>query len=93
MVRPPDGPSPSAGTTLRTPRRAPGAPPPAEAHRPHRASRPMRPRSRPRPHIVLPPALSGAFPRDAEVCALGRRYGRWQPDSPEADICRSTYGR
>ncbi|MCX4529044.1 MULTISPECIES: hypothetical protein [unclassified Streptomyces] len=23
----------------------------------------------------------------AEVCALGRRHGRWHPDSPEARIC------
>ncbi|MFE2146681.1 hypothetical protein ACFXA3_33990, partial [Streptomyces sp. NPDC059456] len=25
--------------------------------------------------------------RPADVCALGRRHGRWHPDSPEARIC------
>ncbi|MFJ5730148.1 hypothetical protein [Streptomyces paradoxus] len=30
---------------------------------------------------------------DADVCALGRRYGGWRADSPEATICRDTYGR
>ncbi|MFI8304187.1 hypothetical protein ACIF80_12145 [Streptomyces sp. NPDC085927] len=29
----------------------------------------------------------------AEVCALGREYGRWPADSPEAAICEETYGR
>ncbi|RLL65655.1 hypothetical protein [Streptomyces sp. Z26] len=27
------------------------------------------------------------------VCALGERYGRWDPDSAPAAICRDTYGR
>jgi hypothetical protein len=31
--------------------------------------------------------------RNADVCALGRRYGGWRADSPEATICRDTYGR
>jgi hypothetical protein len=30
---------------------------------------------------------------NADVCALGRRYGGWRADSPEATICRDTYGR
>ncbi|QCD54612.1 hypothetical protein [Streptomyces hawaiiensis] len=30
---------------------------------------------------------------DADVCALGRRYGGWRADSPEATICRDTYRR
>ncbi|MCK8437070.1 hypothetical protein G3I77_29935 [Streptomyces sp. D2-8] len=29
----------------------------------------------------------------SDVCALGRRYGGWRADSPEATICRDTYGR
>ncbi|MEU0457308.1 hypothetical protein ABZ322_30855, partial [Streptomyces sp. NPDC006129] len=28
-----------------------------------------------------------------DVCALGRRYGGWRADSPEATICQDTYGR
>jgi hypothetical protein len=29
----------------------------------------------------------------AHVCALGRKYGGWQSDSPESTICDDTYGR
>ncbi|MFI6376828.1 hypothetical protein [Streptomyces sp. NPDC050546] len=32
-------------------------------------------------------------PKNADVCALGKRYGGWRPDSPEATICRDTYRR
>jgi hypothetical protein len=27
-----------------------------------------------------------------DVCALGRKYGGWRADSPEATICQGTYG-
>lgn len=30
--------------------------------------------------------------RPADVCDLGRRHGRWQPDSPEARICAGVRG-
>ncbi|MFD3544467.1 hypothetical protein ACFWUW_02425 [Streptomyces sp. NPDC058655] len=30
--------------------------------------------------------------RPADVCALGRRHGRWHPDSPEARICAGAHG-
>ncbi|MEJ8645240.1 hypothetical protein WKI68_36630 [Streptomyces sp. MS1.HAVA.3] len=30
--------------------------------------------------------------RPADVCALGRRHGRWHPDSPEARICSGVHG-
>ncbi|MFJ4777499.1 hypothetical protein [Streptomyces sp. NPDC088762] len=30
--------------------------------------------------------------RPADVCALGRRHGRWDPDSPEARICAGVQG-
>ncbi|WP_307808388.1 mycothiol transferase [Streptomyces oryzae] len=29
----------------------------------------------------------------AGMCELGEAYGRWDPDSPQARICRDTYGR
>ncbi|WP_307824897.1 hypothetical protein [Streptomyces sp. M2CJ-2] len=29
----------------------------------------------------------------ADVCALGRKYGRWQADSPQSAICEQAYGR
>ncbi|MFE7901226.1 hypothetical protein ACFU3E_27740 [Streptomyces sp. NPDC057424] len=34
-----------------------------------------------------------SVPNSSDVCALGRRYGGWRADSPEATICRDTYGR
>ncbi|NGO47188.1 hypothetical protein, partial [Streptomyces ureilyticus] len=36
------------------------------------------------------PDLPG--PSNQGMCDLGRRYGGWQPDSPEAAICKETYG-
>ncbi|MFD7298287.1 hypothetical protein ACFV9W_33795 [Streptomyces sp. NPDC059897] len=32
-------------------------------------------------------------PAQTDVCALGRRYGGWDRDSPQSAICRDTYGR
>lgn len=34
-----------------------------------------------------------SVPNSSDLCALGRRYGGWRADSPEATICRDTYGR
>ncbi|MFI2435157.1 hypothetical protein [Streptomyces sp. NPDC018693] len=31
--------------------------------------------------------------KNTDVCALGKKYGGWRADSPEAVICRQTYGR
>jgi hypothetical protein len=31
--------------------------------------------------------------KNTDVCALGRKYGGWQADSPEAVICKQAYGR
>ncbi|MET9763334.1 hypothetical protein ABZ016_30545 [Streptomyces sp. NPDC006372] len=75
-------------------------------HRDHRP-RPVRPEPRepsPRsPHRqpVDVPDVSGRVrqdvqknvPNNADVCALGRRYGGWPADSPQATICRDAYGR
>ncbi|MGI5424429.1 hypothetical protein [Streptomyces sp. CA-179760] len=72
--------------------------------RPHPA-RPERqapaPRGRPqRPPGGLPDISESVrqdvhknVPKNADVCALGTRYGGWRPDSPEATICRDTYRR
>ncbi|WP_412078613.1 hypothetical protein ACLF6K_34620 [Streptomyces xanthophaeus] len=50
----------------------------------HRGGRPHRPRS----DAEAPRELMRQLPvRPADVCALGRRHGRWHPDSPEARIC------
>ncbi|KOG08036.1 hypothetical protein ADK35_42515, partial [Streptomyces viridochromogenes] len=29
---------------------------------------------------------------NGDVCALGKKYGGWQPGSPESKICEQTYG-
>ena len=92
MVGPSSGrPSPPPADPLRTPGPATTVVPPAAPDRTHRAPQPKQ--SGPGPRVEVPPAVSGAFPKDGDVCALGRRYGGWQPDSPEATICQKTYGR
>ncbi|MCW7943893.1 hypothetical protein AAW14_18030 [Streptomyces hygroscopicus] len=100
MVQSSAEPSPTVATPHRPPRTAPGVQPAATPARPvahahdrqaHPRTHPMR--ARPGTRIEVPPAVAEAFPRNGELCALGRTYGGWRPDSPEAVICRSTYGR
>ncbi|MEV0244616.1 hypothetical protein AB0I06_32545 [Streptomyces sp. NPDC050674] len=78
-------------------------PGPREIHRP-RPTRPHRTEPAPhrpqRSHADLPDVpdsvrrdVDRSVPDNADVCALGRRYGGWRADSPEATICRDTYGR
>ncbi|MDG4860646.1 hypothetical protein P8605_21185 [Streptomyces sp. T-3] len=45
-----------------------------------------KPESRPTPPPSTAPATG------TEVCGLGEQYGNWDPDSPQARICRDTYG-
>ncbi|MFG2998957.1 hypothetical protein [Streptomyces sp. NPDC048340] len=46
-----------------------------------------------RPDAQVPRELVRELPvRPADVCALGRRHGRWHPDSPEARICAGVHG-
>ncbi|WEH32369.1 hypothetical protein PZB75_02595 [Streptomyces sp. AM 4-1-1] len=47
------------------------------------------PDTRPAPVLTLPGGPVGG----ADVCALGRGYGRWPANSPQARICEETYGR
>ncbi|MEU3914821.1 hypothetical protein [Streptomyces sp. NPDC029721] len=45
-----------------------------------------------RPDARVPRELARELPvRPADVCALGRRHGNWQPDSPEARICAGVH--
>ncbi|MEU9336300.1 hypothetical protein AB0D49_24475 [Streptomyces sp. NPDC048290] len=89
-------PAPPARRSVPPPVTAP--PPPA----------PAAPRAAPRPRTdppaPRPPRRTSAAPdpaasieqevrRQTDVCALGRRYGGWDPNSPEARICERTYGR
>lgn len=50
----------------------------------------------PRPPLDLPGGGKPVNPAPSvkpDLCALGREYGGWRADSPEAAICRETYGR
>ncbi|MFI5618540.1 hypothetical protein [Streptomyces sp. NPDC051567] len=48
---------------------------------------------RERPDAGVPRELIRELPvRPADVCALGRKHGRWHPDSPEARICAGVHG-
>ncbi|MFC9929075.1 hypothetical protein [Streptomyces sp. NPDC127190] len=87
-----------------TPHR-PAAAPPA-VHHPHIPAAPAAPAAPPRPRArphhphhhhrrthTRVPGLPRTIPKTPDVCALGRQYGGWRKDSPEAVICEETYGR
>jgi len=76
---------------------------PRPAHPEHR-ERPARPEPwhpdvpRHRKPRVEIPDVAGSVPKSVpkgpkDVCALGRKYGRWQEGSPESVICDQNYGR
>ncbi|MGW7452843.1 hypothetical protein [Streptomyces sp. NPDC054787] len=77
---------------------APDALPVPDIPEPHRHAGPAsgRPDGRPprsRPDAEVERELLRKLPvRPADVCALGRRHGRWHPDSPEARICGGVQG-
>ncbi|WP_437067436.1 hypothetical protein [Streptomyces sp. enrichment culture] len=95
-------PSPSAPhTPAAEPPAARQAPaqPPAE-HRPRRPDhprphpRPARP-EHPRPRVppVDLPDVAESVRENTDVCGLGKKYGGWRADSPEARTCEQVYGR
>ncbi|MFD5636612.1 hypothetical protein ACFWJM_21115 [Streptomyces sp. NPDC127077] len=63
--------------------------PPAPPRHVHPAPRPE-PR-RPGHRTAVPPAAP-VVPKHPDVCALGRKYGGWNANSPEAVLCAKTYG-
>ncbi|MFZ3556003.1 hypothetical protein [Streptomyces sp. BH055] len=67
---------------------APPHSPPKAVPAPRRTTVPE-PRTAPEHHKAEKPPKA---PGQADVCALGRRYGGWDPDSPQSAICRDTYG-
>ncbi|MCX4760449.1 hypothetical protein OG562_05580 [Streptomyces sp. NBC_01275] len=96
MVGPSRRPTPT--TPTRQPRTAKAAapaeqqPPPRPRSHPH--PRPARPEPRrPTQPRVRIPDVEEEVRRNTDVCALGRKYGGWQGDSPEAVICEQAYGR
>ncbi|AXK34455.1 hypothetical protein DVA86_19215 [Streptomyces armeniacus] len=90
--------APAPGTRTPAAPAAGAAPAPArdapEGRAPDRA--PERPPGRPqgpRPGPAAQPARGGGGGPGPGVCDLGERYGRWDPDSTQARICRGAYGR
>ncbi|MFF4760992.1 hypothetical protein [Streptomyces sp. NPDC001292] len=93
---------PHHSPTPTTPTRAPSAAAPpgkrqpsSPAHPPGRApahAAPRHPRHTAPPRAPLP-GTKHALPPNADLCALGRQYGGWKPDSPEARFCRQAYHR
>ncbi|MGW2344616.1 hypothetical protein [Streptomyces sp. NPDC001661] len=67
---------------------APPPPAPKTAPAPRRTTVPE-PRTAPERHKAQKPPK---VPGQTDVCALGRHYGGWDPDSPQSAICRDTYG-
>lgn len=68
--------------------------PPAPWTRPrHRpATGPERGRRHGQPRVRIPD-VEEEVRRNTDVCGLGRRYGGWRSDSPEAVACGQVYGR
>ncbi|WUJ39232.1 hypothetical protein OG780_34555 [Streptomyces sp. NBC_00386] len=89
-VGPSREPSPDAAARHRVapPPRAVAPPaPPRHAH-PAPLPEPRQPRHR----TAVPPGAPD-LGKHPDVCALGRKYGGWNANSPEAVICAKTYGR
>ncbi|MEU2285152.1 hypothetical protein ABZ614_24965 [Streptomyces sp. NPDC013178] len=100
MVGPDRGPESTPPAERR--RAAPAAPvrqPSPRSHpqpRPHPRPAHPEPRRPAPPRVELPEAGQGLDHEgrgSTDVCALGRKYGGWRADSPEAVICERTYGR
>ncbi|MER6736145.1 hypothetical protein [Streptomyces puniciscabiei] len=72
--------------------RHPAEVPPAVHRPPAAAPAPPRHREHPRQPHPTTPDLPNTAPKAPNVCALGKQYGGWRDDSPEAKICQQTYG-
>ncbi|MEU6225096.1 hypothetical protein [Streptomyces sp. NPDC047042] len=82
---------PAAATPAPPPAAAPAPPPPPRRSKPkQRPPKPERRHTQPRVEL---PEMSRPVRENTDVCALGRKYGGWGKDSPEAVICKETYGR
>ncbi|MFF4548839.1 hypothetical protein [Streptomyces sp. NPDC001435] len=80
----------------RRPKRSGDPAPPPQPPGPHRSAAPpaLQPHRglRHQPPAVIPD-VSRSVPKAPDVCSLGTEYGGWRQDSPEAVICRRTYGQ
>ncbi|MGW2227880.1 hypothetical protein [Streptomyces formicae] len=89
-------PDPHARPPMKAPRADAPAAAPARTPRPARpAPAPVRGPASPRPDAgaTRPAPATGDAAPGANACTLGETYGGWDPDSPQAVICRETYGR
>jgi hypothetical protein len=100
LIGPSRRPTPSASSRASRPAAtsAPVAASTAPAARRERPAPPRRPAPPPRsrPHVEIPQipeTIPAAPPRNGDVCALGRKYGGWGKDTPQAVICKDVYGR
>lgn len=85
------------------PHHAPAPPPPAaQAPVPRSPQHPHpypHPHPHPKPHhprqpgADIPDVVKSVPKNTQDVCALGKKYGGWQSDSPQSIICGQTYGR
>ncbi|MFI1735433.1 hypothetical protein ACH40E_40720 [Streptomyces acidicola] len=90
-VGPSRTPTPSASAAPKSVS-TPAAAPSAKPRRPDPAP-PAQPKPRvPDPRTAIPREFAEP-PRTGDLCALGRKYGGWPDDSPQAGICQNTYGR
>ncbi|MEU9454213.1 hypothetical protein [Streptomyces sp. NPDC048277] len=88
------GPSRTPTRSVSTAPHAPAAAPPAPQRPPVQRAVPSHPRShRSRDQHVGVPDAARSVPKAPDVCALGKQYGGWSADSPQARICEQTYGR
>ncbi|MFJ5274363.1 hypothetical protein [Streptomyces sp. NPDC088358] len=94
FVGPPRKPAP--GPSRDVAGQNPAAPTQAAPQVPAPRHAPVAPHLRPKPHRpahhAAAPAPAAKPPKAQDVCALGRKYGGWKPGSPEAVICKGTYG-
>ncbi|MFV0137252.1 hypothetical protein ACLGIH_29350 [Streptomyces sp. HMX87] len=97
-----DGQPRRAAPSVPGPRRTSAAAPEERPRRERPEAREAAPPASRKPRVeapavpALPPApeaVGGGAGGNADVCALGRQYGRWRPDSPQARICEQAYGR
>ncbi|WAZ20263.1 hypothetical protein STRCI_001366 [Streptomyces cinnabarinus] len=96
LIGPTRRPEPRPSTTRRPSRTPPAPAAPAAQAPPPNSPRPAAPRAeRPapqRPRVDIPD-IAESVRENTDVCGLGKRYGGWRKDSPEARICERTYGR
>ncbi|MGW0826851.1 hypothetical protein [Streptomyces sp. NPDC002845] len=99
----PPAPRAAAPTPAATPAAAPEQQPTVPRPRTERPAAPKQHHPKPRhpephrpelsqPHVTVPP-VPEALPENTDVCALGRKYGGWGKDTPQAVICKDMYGR